>query len=98
MWYVIVAQDGPDSLERRRSARPEHIARLEALRADGRLFTAGPCPAIDSDDPGDAGFTGSVIIAEFDSLESAKQWADDDPYRRAGVYSGVDVRPYKKVF
>ena len=98
MWYVIVATDAPDSLERRRSARAAHLERLQALRDEGRLLTAGPCPAVDSEDPAEAGFTGSVIIAEFESLEAASQWAGEDPYRAAGVYQDVQVLPYKQVF
>ncbi|WP_100641864.1 YciI family protein [Alteromonas facilis] len=97
MLYVIVAQDIPDSLPKRLAARPDHLARLEALKAQERLFVAGPNPAIDSVDPGDAGFTGSIVIAEFDSLEDAKQWADADPYITAGVYQSVTVKPFKKV-
>ncbi len=98
MYYVIVATDKPNSLADRLSARPNHIARLEALREEGRLLTAGPCPALDTEDPGDAGFTGSVIIAEFESLDAAQRWADDDPYVHAGVYLDVAVKPFKKVF
>lgn len=98
MYYSFVCQDVPDSLEKRLSVRPEHIARLEALRDEGRLLTAGPNPAIDGEDPGPNGFTGSIIIAEFDSLEAAKTWADADPYLAAGVYESVTVKPYKKVF
>ncbi len=98
MYYAFVCQDVDDSLEKRLSVRPEHIARLEALRDEGRLLTAGPNPAIDSEDPGPNGFTGSIIIAEFDSLDAAKTWADADPYLAAGVYESVTVKPYKKVF
>lgn len=98
MYYSFVCQDVTDSLEKRLSVRPEHIARLEALRDEGRLLTAGPNPAIDNEDPGPNGFTGSIIIAEFDSLEAAKTWADADPYLAAGVYESVTVKPYKKVF
>jgi len=87
-----------DSLGLRKRARSEHLARLEALRDEGRLLTAGPMPAVDSEDPAEAGFTGSVIIAEFDSLEAARAWADADPYRAAGVYDTVEVVPYKKVY
>ncbi|AJQ96467.1 YciI family protein [Gynuella sunshinyii] len=97
MFYAIISQDIDNSLEKRKSARPAHLARLEALKSEGRLLIAGPCPAIDSDDPGEAGFTGSVVIAEFDSLEQAKSWADADPYIEAGVYSSVMVKPFKKV-
>lgn len=98
MYYSFVCQDVTDSLEKRLSVRPEHIARLETLRDEGRLLTAGPNPAIDNEDPGPNGFTGSIIIAEFDSLEAAKTWADADPYLAAGVYESVTVKPYKKVF
>ena len=98
MYYAIISEDVEDSLEKRKSARPDHIARLEALRDEGRLLTAGPHPNIDSDDPGPAGFSGSLIVAEFDSLEDAQAWADTDPYIAAGVYQQVTVKPYKKVF
>lgn len=98
MWYVIFAQDVPNSLTQRLSARPAHLARLQALRDEGRLLTAGPMPAIDTENPGDAGFTGSTVIAEFESLQTAQQWADSDPYVTAGVYSQVIVKPFKKVF
>ncbi|WP_018882303.1 MULTISPECIES: YciI family protein [unclassified Thioalkalivibrio] len=98
MLYMIRGQDAPDSLDARLAARPEHVARLQALRDDGRLVLAGPCPAIDSNDPGPAGFTGSLIVAEFPSLEAARAWADADPYVAAGVYTAVDVRPFKQVF
>ncbi|WP_027712127.1 YciI family protein [Dickeya chrysanthemi] len=98
MLYVIYATDVPGSLEQRLAARPAHLARLQALRDQGRLLTAGPLPAIDSEDPGTAGFTGSTVIAEFQSLEAARQWADDDPYIAAGVYEAVSVKPFKKVF
>ena len=97
MWYSIVAEDKPGTLDARLAARPAHIARLEALKADGKLFAAGSNPAIDSADPGPAGFTGSLIIAEFDSLVAAQAWADVDPYIEAGVYAKVAVKPYKKV-
>ncbi|WP_018866495.1 MULTISPECIES: YciI family protein [unclassified Thioalkalivibrio] len=98
MLYMIQGQDAPDSLDARLAARPEHVARLQALRDDGRLVLAGPFPAIDSNDPGPAGFTGSLIVAEFPSLEAARTWADADPYVAAGVYTAVDVRPFKQVF
>ena len=98
MYYAVISQDVEDSLEKRMSVRPDHIARLEALRDEGRLLTAGPHPKIDSEDPGTNGFTGSLIIAEFDSLEAAQEWADADPYIAAGVYENVIVKPYKKVF
>lgn len=96
--YVIYAEDAPGALPRRLEARPAHVARLKALQADGRLHIAGPCPAIDSPDPGPAGFTGSVIIADFDSLDAAIAWASEDPYCAAGVYARVTVKPFKKVF
>ncbi len=98
MYYAIISQDVEDSLEKRKSVRNDHIARLQALRDEGRLLTAGPHPRIDSEDPGPAGFSGSLIVAEFDSLEQAQSWADDDPYIAAGVYEKVIVKPYKKVF
>jgi uncharacterized protein YciI len=97
MLYVINGIDVENSLEKRKGARPDHIARLEQLKAEGRLIVCGPCPAIDSEDPGEAGFTGSVIIAEFDSLADARAWADADPYIAAGVYASVTVKPFKKV-
>lgn len=97
MWYVIDARDRPGSLSARLAARPEHLARLHALRDAGRLLLAGPCPAIDAVDPGPAGFTGSLIVAEFDSLEDAQAWAEADPYRAAGVTERVEVRPFKAV-
>lgn len=97
MWYAITGTDNTDSLEARRSARPAHVARLEALRDAGRLKLAGPFPAIDAEDPGPAGFTGSLIVAEFASLPEARAWADSDPYLAAGVYASVDVRPLRVV-
>ncbi|WP_371193432.1 YciI family protein [Glaciecola sp. SC05] len=97
MYYMIYSEDKPDSLPRRLAARPEHLARLEALKSEGRLFVAGPNPAVDSEDPGPAGFTGSLVIAEFSSLEDATSWANDDPYLHADVYERVTVKPYKKV-
>jgi len=97
MWYVIFAQDIENSLEKRMAARPAHVERLKELTRQGRLFVAGPTPAIDSEEPGEAGFTGSVVIAQFDSLEQAQAWADSDPYVDAGVYDSVIVKPYKKV-
>ncbi|UTM56301.1 YciI family protein [Photobacterium sp. CCB-ST2H9] len=97
MWYVIFSQDVENSLERRLSVREKHLARLKALQDEGRLLVAGPMPAIDSENPGEAGFTGSTVIAEFDSLEAAKSWADADPYIEAGVYENVIVKPFKKV-
>jgi len=97
MLYMILGRDVADSLAQRRAARPDHLARLQALQAEGRLFAAGPLPAIDSADPGPAGFVGSLIVAEFVSLEAARTWADADPYLAAGVYASVEVRPYVKV-
>ena len=97
MLYAIISEDVNNSLERRLAARPDHLARLEALRDDGRLVLAGPHPAIDSEDPGEAGFSGSLVVAEFDSLKAAQAWADADPYMIAGVYAKVTVRPFKKV-
>ena len=98
MWYAIVGEDTPGSLDKRLAARPAHLDRLNTLQSEGRLLLAGPFPAIDSVDPGPAGFTGSLIVAEFDSLETAQAWADADPYVAAGVYAGVSVKPFKKVF
>lgn len=98
MLYAIVGEDVEQSLERRKEARPRHIERLEQLRADGRLLLAGPFPALDGPDPGPAGFTGSLIVAEFDSLQEAQGWADADPYVAAGVYRSVSVRPFKKTY
>lgn len=97
MWYAIISQDIENSLEKRMSARPAHLERLNALKDEGRLLIAGPHPAIDSNDPGDAGFSGSLVVAEFASLEAAQQWADADPYVAAGVYQQVIVKPFKKV-
>lgn len=97
MLYVIRGSDVPDSLEKRKAARPAHIARLEKLRDAGRLILSGPLPAIDAEDPGPAGFTGSLIVAEFESLEAARAWAAADPYVAAGVYAAVDVQPFRKV-
>ncbi len=96
MWYAILAEDVPDSLSKRLAARPAHLERLHALTETGRLLLAGPMPAIDSPDPGPAGFAGSLIIAEFDSLAAAEAWAAADPYVAAGVYAQVRVRPFKK--
>jgi len=98
MLYAIWATDVKDSLPKRLSARPEHIERLQILQDEGRLIIAGPTPAIDSIDPGPAGFTGSMIVAEFHSLNDAQTWADADPYIKAGVYESVEVKPFKKVF
>jgi uncharacterized protein YciI len=98
MFYAVTSQDVADSLEKRMSARAEHIARLQALQDEGRMLIAGPHPAIDNEESGPAGFTGSLIVAEFDSLEAAQTWADADPYIAAGVYEKVIVKPFKKVF
>ncbi len=97
MYYAIISEDIPDSLALRKQARPAHLARLEDLKNQGRLLVAGPHPAIDSPEPGDSGFTGSLVIAEFDSLEAAQAWADSDPYIEAGVYERVTVKPFKAV-
>lgn len=97
MWYAIISQDVENSLEIRLASRPAHLARLEALKTEGKLLLAGPYPAIDSEDPGKAGFSGSLVIAEFESLEAATKWADADPYNSAGVYASVMVKPFKKV-
>ena len=94
MWYAIYSKDAPDSLERRKKVREDHLARVRALVDEGRLLVAGPRPAIDSPDPGPAGWAGSLIIAAFDSLESAKAWAEDDPYVHAGAYASVEVTPF----
>ena len=98
MLYAIIGEDVPGSLENRLAARPAHLERLNALQDEGRMIVAGPCPAIDSPDPGPAGFTGSLIVAEFPSQEDAKAWADADPYVAAGVYAKVTIKPFKKVF
>ena len=97
MFYAIISEDVENSLDKRMSVRPDHIARLQDLQNKGKLLLAGPHPAIDSEDPGNAGFTGSLIIAEFESLEDAQSWADADPYIEAGVYKRVSVKPFKKV-
>ena len=97
MLYSIVGIDNADSLDARLAVRAEHVARLEQLKQQGRLIIAGPNPAVDSPDPGDAGFSGSIIIAEFESLEAAQAWADDDPYIRSGAYASVSVKPFRKV-
>ncbi|MBT8765118.1 YciI family protein [Pseudomonas boanensis] len=98
MLYAIIASDVANSLENRLASRPAHLARLEQLKAEGRLVLAGPHPAVDSNDPGSAGFTGSLIVAEFESLAAAQAWADADPYRAAGVYADVLVKPFKQVY
>lgn len=97
MYYAILSEDVENSLALRKQARPAHLARLDTLRDQGRLLIAGPHPAVDSADPGDAGFTGSLVIAEFASLAEAQQWADADPYMDAGVYASTTVKPFKKV-
>lgn len=97
MLYAIIAEDIDNSLEKRKATRPAHIERLNRLRDEGRLVIAGPHPTIDSEDPGEAGFSGSLIVAEFASLEEATDWAAQDPYRAAGVYQKVTVKPFKKV-
>ena len=97
MFYAIVGQDVPESLGKRASVRPAHLDRLQALEQAGQLLLAGPFPAIDSSDPGEAGFSGSLIVAEFDTLAAAQAWADADPYIAAGVYANVSVKPFKKV-
>lgn len=97
MLYAIISQDVEESLEKRRAARPAHLARIERLRDEGRLVLAGPHPAVDSPDPGAAGFTGSLVVAEFASLAQAQQWATEDPYMDAGVYARVTVKPFNRV-
>ena len=98
MLYAIIAQDVENSLQDRLKARPDHLKRLQDLQDQGCLILAGPHPAIDSEDPGQAGFTGSLVVAEFESLQAAQHWADTDPYVTAGVYAQVNVKPFKKVF
>ena len=97
MWYAVISEDHEGSLENRLAARPDHVARLKALASEGRLLIAGPHPAVDASEPGAAGFTGSLVVAEFDSLEDAKTWADEDPYIAAGVYREVTVKPFNLV-
>jgi uncharacterized protein YciI len=97
MFYAIISEDVENSLDKRLSARPAHLERLQQLKSEGRLLLAGPHPAIDSSDPGNAGFSGSLVVAEFESLEAAQAWADADPYVAAGVYAQVRVKPFKKV-
>lgn len=97
MYYAIISEDINNSLARRQSARPAHLRRLQTLASEGRLLVAGPHPAIDTNEPGDAGFSGSLVIAEFESLEQAQSWADDDPYASAGVYRQSQVKPFKPV-
>ncbi|RLA44302.1 MAG: YciI family protein [Gammaproteobacteria bacterium] len=98
MLYAIISQDVEDSLQDRLAARPKHLERLTALQDQGRLILAGPHPAIDSEDPGESGFSGSLVVAEFESLKEAQAWADSDPYVETGVYANVTVKPFKKVF
>ena len=97
MWYAIISEDVEDSLSKRATARPDHLHRIHKLIDEGRLLLAGPHPAVDSEEPGEAGFTGSLVVAEFDCLEDAQAWADSDPYLEAGVYKKVCVKPFKKV-
>ena len=98
MLYAIIGQDKPDSLEQRMAVRQQHLDRLHQLQAQGRLILAGPFPAIDAEDPGQTGFSGSLIVAEFDSLQSAEAWAMEDPYQLHGVFTQVSVKPFRKVF
>lgn len=98
MYYAFICEDVENSLEARLKTRPAHLARLEDLQNQGRLLAAGPHPNIDSEDPGSSGFSGSLIVAEFESLADARAWADQDPYQAAGVYSKVTIKPFKKVF
>lgn len=98
MWYAITGQDVADSLDKRLASRPAHVARLQLLQAQGRLLLAGPFPAVDAEDPGAAGYTGSLIVAEFASLSAAQDWAHADPYLTGGVYERVSVKPFRKVF
>jgi Uncharacterized protein conserved in bacteria len=97
MYYAVISEDVPNSLPLRQQARPQHLARLEALKQENRLLLAGPHPAIDAENPGDSGFTGSLVVAQFASLEEARTWADSDPYISAGVYQKVTVKPFKPV-
>lgn len=97
MYYAIISEDTPNSLDKRKATRPAHLARLQQLADESRLLIAGPHPAIDNDNPGDAGFTGSLVVAEFDSIQAAQAWANEDPYMTAGVYAKVTVKPFKKV-
>jgi uncharacterized protein YciI len=97
MWYAIEGYDAPGTLDRRLQARPAHLARLQSLKDGGRLLLAGPCPAIDAEDPGPAGFSGSLVVAEFETLAAARAWAEADPYVDAGVYARVEVRPFRPV-
>lgn len=97
MWYAIIGRDAPDSLAKRMEVRPAHLERMQALREDGRVLLAGPLPAIDNDDPGPAGFAGSLMVLEFPNIESARSWAHADPYVTAGVFQSVEVHPFKPV-
>lgn len=97
MWYAIMSEDIDGTLQKRLAARPEHVARITALVDEGRLLIAGPHPAVDSPDPGAAGFTGSLVVAEFNSLDEARAWANEDPYITAGVYGDVTVKPFNRV-
>jgi uncharacterized protein len=97
MWYAIIGEDINDSLAKRKLARPDHLARIEELKQQGRLLVAGPHPKIDCEDPGEAGFSGSLVIAEFESLDAAQRWADADPYLTTGVFARVIVKPFKRV-
>lgn len=97
MWYAIISQDVENSLDLRKRVRADHLARMKTLVDEGRLLVAGPHPAVDAEDPGPAGFTGSLVIAEFPSLEQATEWANEDPYVKGGVYSRVTVKPFKRV-
>ena len=97
MFYAIISEDVENSLDKRSSVRTDHLARLNSLKEQGRLLLAGPHPCIDTEDPGDAGFSGSLVVAEFSSLKQAQQWADDDPYCASGVYQQVTVKPFKRV-
>lgn len=98
MFYAIICEDVEQSLDARKATRPAHLERLQSLQKEGRLLIAGPHPNIDSDDPGESGFSGSLIVAEFNSIEDACSWADEDPYESAGVYASVTVKPFKRVF
>jgi uncharacterized protein YciI len=98
MWYAIIGQDVPNSLDKRTAARPAHVARLQALQSQGRLLLAGPFPAVDAMEPGAAGYSGSLIVAEFATLAAAQDWANADPYVAAGVYAEVRVQPFRKTF
>jgi uncharacterized protein len=98
MWYAIIGQDVPNTLDKRMAARPAHVARLQELQRQGRILLAGPFPAVDAEDPGTAGFSGSLIVAEFTSLSAAQDWAKADPYVTSGIYEEVSVRPFRKTF